>query len=66
MSTVIVPDALSHAINAKLDEALAKMPDAATEREALYHQLLSFFNDYGFLPEFTIVKEPEVTEEPND
>lgn len=57
MSVLIVPDSLRHAINAKLDAALADAPDAEKYRDMLYHELLWFFSDHGYLPEnFSIVK----------
>ncbi len=57
---VIVPEALSAAINAKLDAEIAKCPDAANDREHLYMQVLAHFNDYGRMPEFTLARvEPD-------
>ena len=44
------------AIHKRLDEEFVKFPDAAKDREALYHQLLEHFNEYGALPEFTLEK----------
>jgi hypothetical protein len=52
----IVPDSLRNAINAKLDAALTDVPDAAKDRDHLYHELLYFFNENGYLPEFSIGK----------
>jgi hypothetical protein len=54
--TVIVPDSLRDAINAKLDEAYAVTPEAAADREAHYHALLDYFNDNGKLPDFSLQK----------
>jgi hypothetical protein len=60
----IVPDALYNAIQKRLDEAIAKCPDAAKDREALYHQLLDAFNQYGSIPEFELVpREPPIEED---
>lgn len=59
-SMVIVPDALHAAINAKLDAAIAEVPDAARERDSLYNMLVGFFNDHGYLPDFSLAKKPEV------
>jgi hypothetical protein len=53
---VIVPDSLRDAINAKLDEAIAKAPEAEADREILYNHLLGFFDEYGYLPEFELAK----------
>jgi hypothetical protein len=51
---VIVPNNLRDAINAKLDAALALVPDAAKDREHLYGQLLAHFDEHGVLPDFQI------------
>jgi hypothetical protein len=52
----IVPNSLSDMINTKLDTAFQEIPDAETNREALYHELLQFFDDNGYIPEFTIIR----------
>ena len=31
-------------------------PDAAPDRDVLYEQLLSFFDDHGYIPEFSLGK----------
>jgi len=56
MSFVIVPDSLHNAINKKLDAAIRACPDAEKDRDALYSQVLSYFNEYGIIPEFTLAK----------
>lgn len=56
MNIVIVPNFLRNAINEKLDTAITKCPDAKKDREILYNQLLSYFNEHGELPEFEIIK----------
>lgn len=56
MSMFIVPNSLRDAINARLDAALAEVPDAEKDREHLYHALLMHFNEHGVIPEFSIVK----------
>ena len=61
MSIVIVPDSLRNAINEKLDAAIADEPAAEKDRDLLYHQLLDAFNEYGYLPEFSLRK-PEIDE----
>lgn len=53
---VIVPDTLSAAINAKLDAAIAECPGAAPDRDALYHDLLAYFDEHGEVPDFTLGK----------
>lgn len=55
---VIVPDSLRAAINEKLDAAIALAPDAESERENLFNQLLAYFNEHGVIPEFSLVKNP--------
>ncbi|WP_152045457.1 hypothetical protein [Aureimonas psammosilenae] len=56
MTTVIVPNHVSDAINAAIDEALVKVPEAAPDRAHFYQMLLDHFFEFGFLPEFTLVK----------
>jgi len=51
---VIVPNSLRDAINAKLDAALASCPDAVKDRDALYSQLLDYFDEHGEVPDFTL------------
>lgn len=59
MQLFIVPNELRDAIYAKLDAEIAKWPDAAKDREALYEQLLAYFNEHGVIPEFSLTpKEP--------
>jgi hypothetical protein len=52
----IVPNYVRDAINAKLDAALADVPDAEKDREHLYNGLLMYFNEHGAIPDFSIVK----------
>lgn len=49
---VVVPNSLHEAIHRKIDEAVAVQPDAEPGREEFYSQLLTFFADNGYLPEF--------------
>ncbi len=51
---VIVPNSLSDAINKKLDAAIAKCPDAEKDRDTLYQQLLTYFDEHGVVPDFTL------------
>jgi hypothetical protein len=53
---LVVPDALYNAIHKRLDEEFVKFPDAAADRDALYHELLDYFAEHGALPEFTLEK----------
>jgi hypothetical protein len=56
MSMVIVPDVLRSAIDRKLDAAIAETPDAERDREVLFRQLLSFFDEHGYIPDFSLRK----------
>lgn len=56
MSFVIVPNVLSRAIYAKIDAELRRVPDAAPNREAFYRQLVAFYNEHGYVPEFSLEK----------
>ena len=51
---VIVPNTLRDEINSKLAAAIALKPDAAKDREALYSWLLGFFDEHGYVPEFSL------------
>lgn len=54
MRTVIVPNALADEINRKLDAAIAEVPGAAKDREALYSSLLAYFDEHGVVPDFSL------------
>ena len=56
MPLVIVPNYIADAINAKLDTAIANVPDAAKDREHLYSQLIAYFDEHGTVPDFTLGK----------
>lgn len=56
--TVIIPNALSDAINAKLDIAIAEHPDAEVDRQFLYESLVSLFDENGYIPDFHLSKKP--------
>jgi hypothetical protein len=53
---VIVPNDLRDTINAKLDAAFLKCPDAEKDRDVLYQQLLDYFDDMGVIPDFELGK----------
>ena len=53
---IIVPNELRDEINAKLDAAIEECPGASKDRDALYNQLLEYFDEHGELPEFEIKK----------
>ena len=57
---IIVPNALSDAINEQLDAAYLSCPGAAIDREQHYQIMLNYFDEHGTLPEFELKKkEPE-------
>lgn len=51
---VIVPNELRDAINAKLDKAIAECPGAEIDRQELFRQLLTYYNDHGVIPDFSV------------
>lgn len=53
---LVVPNYLAAEINALLDAEIAKVPDAAKDRDVLYSQILEYVNDHGVLPQFSLVK----------
>jgi len=55
--TVIVPDFVDDAINRALDSALEGQPEEAQScRWYFYRQLLEHYNEFGEVPDFSIVK----------
>lgn len=52
MSIVIVPNSLSDAIHAAIDRELNGRPMEAEEREIIYGQLLSYYDEHGRIPDF--------------
>ena len=50
----IIPDYLDEAITKKLDEAIAKHPDAEKDRAVLRSQLLDAVDKYGYIPDFDL------------
>lgn len=59
---VIVPNSLHDEINAKLDIAIAKVPDAEKDREVLYQQLLEYFDEHGVVPDFELQRRQHVSD----
>ena len=56
MKLVVVPDCLRDAINAKIDGEIAKLPEALRPkaeacRDHMYHELLSYFDEHGVIPD---------------
>ena len=56
MRLVIVPNHVRDEINRRLDIEIANSPDAEKDREALYLELLNFFDEHGAIPDFSLVK----------
>jgi len=54
LGSFVVPQSLADAVNARLDAEIAKWPDAAKDRDALYEQLIWYFSKYGSIPDFTL------------
>ena len=59
MGIVVVPDTLSAAINAELDEAFKDVPDAEQYRDIFYHELLRYFDEHGIIPDFKLTTNPD-------
>lgn len=53
---VIVPNIVHDQINEALDQAFIECPEAKKERDALYNQLLAYFNEHGVIPSFSLRK----------
>lgn len=53
---VIVPNELRDQIYAKIDAALIDAPEAAADRDHYYQELLAFFNENGYIPDFSLVQ----------
>lgn len=63
---MIVPNYISEAIYAVLDKELEKCPDAKKDREVLYSQILSFYNEHGFVPQDIKLSKPEAEQKGKD
>jgi len=50
----IVPNVLSNAIYERIDKQLEEVPVLKAQRENIYDDLLSYFNEHGVIPEFTL------------
>jgi len=56
----IVPTDLANAIKNKLAVAIQNYPEISEEaREALYHQLLDYYDNNGVIPDFVVEKKEE-------
>ena len=56
---VIVPDYISDEIDRRLDEAIAKHPDAGKDRAILRSQLVAYVNEHGRVPDFNLAPKGE-------
>ena len=59
MRLIIVPNALRDAIYERIDAAIVEHPDAASEREDYYQQVLAYYDEHGYVPEFSLRKREE-------
>lgn len=50
---VIVPNYVSEAINAKIDDFIAEYPEATHAREEMYDAMLEAFNVHGVIVDIT-------------
>lgn len=53
---VIIPVQLEKGINEALAKAFENCPAAAKDKDQLFQQLLHFFDQYGYIPEFEVEK----------
>lgn len=51
---VVVPDSLRNDINDKLESAYQDCPDARADHEALYADMLAYFDEHGGIPDITL------------
>lgn len=59
MKVVVVPNELSDAIHSKITEKLNGRPITDGDRQALYEQLLEYFDVHGRIPDFELEKSHE-------
>lgn len=53
---VVVPSHVEDRINLVLDVALFDCPEAVSERDVLFQQLLEHYDEHGEIPQFSIAK----------
>jgi len=53
---VLVPNHVRTAINDKINAQLKMNPEAASERERIYDQLLRYYDEHGTVPDFTLAR----------
>ncbi len=62
---ILIPDYIQHAMDERLDKAIAEAPDpeiAKTEREGYADLLLDFFGQHGYIPDFSLAVREEASE----
>lgn len=55
----VIPNCVANEIDAALDAEIAKVPDAAKDREVLRSQLIEFFAEHGVVPDFSLAKQEQ-------
>jgi len=50
----IVPNELRDAINTELDKAFKVTPEAEKGREYFYNELLKYYDENGYIPDFSL------------
>ena len=70
MKLVVVPGYLRDAINAKIDGEIEKLPaelrpKAEECRDHMYHELLSYFDEHGAIPDCHIVANIAISVNPH-
>lgn len=51
---VIVPNNLRDALYTKIDEQLVSHPGLIEQREEIYKDLLTYFDEHGVIPNFSL------------
>lgn len=51
---VILPNYISAEIDRRLDEEIAKHPNAAPDRELFRQQLINYVDEHGVVPDFSL------------
>lgn len=62
MKLVIVPNGLSDAIYAKIDDKFKGITITEIERKAHFDTLLDFYDQHGFVPDFEVKKQDSIRE----
>ena len=62
----IIPNELRDACDAAIDRALLSLPlderpEAIASREAIRHDLYVYYNEHGYVPEFSLSKKKDLT-----